>query len=70
MNLKMITLKLAVAAMSAAMLLSQCMTDPEGTDSFRRSMNDTGKYTGEEITGPPADGTDVADTVYTAPTQP
>jgi hypothetical protein len=69
MNLKMITLKLAVAAMAAAMLLSQCMTDPEGTGSFRRSVNDTGTYTEEDIAGPAADGTEVADTVYVTPTQ-
>jgi len=70
MNLKMITLKLAVAAMAAAMLLSQCMTDPEGTDSFRRSMDDTGDYPEQDTAGAPADATDVADTVYSAPVQP
>lgn len=60
MNLKMITLKLAVTAMAAAMLLSQCISDPEGTDSFRRSMDDTDKY--YDTTAAPVDATDTDDT--------
>lgn len=64
MNLKMITLKLAVAALASAMLLSQCISDPEGTDSFRRSVDDRDKY--HDTTAAPADGTDVQqnDTLY------